>query len=188
MLFDLPPGYLLGLLAWCALLTVGFVRLLQLRRRWSKTAPRRFKWILPGLSLWMFLAALTLVELYFAIIYDQTDSFNMSNVSQHWFRRHVRRNDVDFRDARPFPMRVPAGMHGCASSATVLRSGTASKTSPTGSATGRRPVWRPPGPESTSSRTSAEAGINVVQVTRLREALRPARLPDRRRRVCDLPE
>jgi hypothetical protein len=60
--------------------------------------------------LWVFLAAMTLAELYFAVIYDQSDSFNMSKVSQHWFDRHVRHNAEGFRDDRPFPTHVPPGM------------------------------------------------------------------------------
>ena len=59
--------------------------------------------------MWIFLASLTIVELYFAVVYDQTDSFNMSNVSQHWFARHVRENSQGFRDKAPFKRLVPVG-------------------------------------------------------------------------------
>jgi lysophospholipase L1-like esterase len=62
------------------------------------------------LSLWVFLAALTVVELYFAIVYDQSDSFNMSNVSKHWFARHVRTNPEGFRDDKPFLKEIPEGV------------------------------------------------------------------------------
>ncbi|MGE5194446.1 MAG: GDSL-type esterase/lipase family protein [Deltaproteobacteria bacterium] len=110
MPFDLPLNYLLGLLVWISGGGAGFVLLLKLRRRYLQRAPQRVKWANAGLSLWVFLAGLTLVELYFAIIYDQSDSFNMSLVSQHWFDRHVRRNNELFRDARPLLLRVPRGM------------------------------------------------------------------------------
>src|SRR5258708_28319152 len=92
MPFDLPGGYLLGLLGWLIALAASLPALMKLRRKIKlrlNGEPRR---TLFGLSLWFFLAALTVVELCFAIIYDQTDSFNMSNVSQHWFARHVRDN------------------------------------------------------------------------------------------------
>lgn len=109
MPFDLPLDYLLGLVAWMAAGVVCFVALLTLRRGWARHKPARMKWINAGLSLWIFFAALTVVELYFAIVYDQSDSFNMSNVSKHWFSRHVHRNSVGFRDDRPFEKTVPEG-------------------------------------------------------------------------------
>src|SRR5262245_14665014 len=110
MPFDLPLDYVLGLAVWLAGSVAAFVLLLKLRRRWSRIAPQRVKWANAGLSVWMFLAALTVVELYFAIVYDQSDSFNMSLVSQHWFLRHVVPNNAGFRDARPLLEHVPAGM------------------------------------------------------------------------------
>jgi len=111
MPFDLSFEYLLGLAVWLIAGAAGLVALLKFRQR---SARRQISaWRLAanlGLSLWMFLAAVTLVELYFAILYDQSDSFNMSNVSKHWFARHVRTNGEGFRDSRPFPKKVPAGM------------------------------------------------------------------------------
>jgi lysophospholipase L1-like esterase len=109
MPFDLEFEYILGLLAWTAGGATAIVQFLRLRRRWGKTAPHRVKWANAGLSLWMLLASLTVVELYFAIVYDESDSYNMSLVSQHWFRRHVATNEVGFRDSRPFTQRVPEG-------------------------------------------------------------------------------
>ncbi len=110
MPFDLPEGYLLGLSAWLAAGSVTFVALLNLRR--AARGKQGIAWRLAnaGLGLWVFLAAMTLAELYFAVIYDQSDSFNMSKVSQHWFDRHVRHNAEGFRDDRPFPRDVPPGM------------------------------------------------------------------------------
>jgi hypothetical protein len=110
MPFDLPEEYLLGMAAWLAAGAVCFVALLMLRRRARKK--RGFAWRLAnaGLGLWVFLAAMTLVELYFAVVYDQSDSFNMTKVSQHWFQRHVRLNADGFRDDQPFPRSIPPGM------------------------------------------------------------------------------
>jgi lysophospholipase L1-like esterase len=110
MPFDLPGGYLLGLAGWLIALATSLVALLRLRRKLRlRVVSREPRRTLVGLSVWFFLAALTIVELYFAVIYDQTDSFNMSNVSQHWFARHVRDNPQGFRDEKPFPRSVPAG-------------------------------------------------------------------------------
>jgi hypothetical protein len=110
MPFDLPVDYLLGLVAWIAVGAASGAFLLKFRRRWRQLAPRRVKWVNAALSFWTFCAALTAVELYFAVWYDESDSFNLSNVSQHWFARHVHRNEAMFRDARPFPRHVPEGV------------------------------------------------------------------------------
>jgi lysophospholipase L1-like esterase len=109
MPFDLPWEYLLGLAVWLAGGAAALVLLLKRRRRWTRTTPGRVKWANAGLSLWMFLAALTVVELFFSVVYDQSDSFNMSLVSKHWFLRHSVPNDAGFRDAHPLLRPVPAG-------------------------------------------------------------------------------
>ncbi len=116
MPFNLPEGYLLGLVGWLIALAASLPALLKLRRRLkrrvvageSERAGVDFA-TKAGLSLWMFLAALTMVELYFAIVYDESDSFNMSNVSKHWFARHVHANSEGFRDDQPLPRVLPAG-------------------------------------------------------------------------------
>jgi hypothetical protein len=59
----------------------------------------------------MFLAGLTVFEMYFALIYDQSDSFNMTNVSERWFARHVQKNSAGFRDDRPLAKSAPPGVH-----------------------------------------------------------------------------
>lgn len=110
MPFDLPAEYLLGLTVWLAAGAGSLVGLLKLRRR--RTGPRGRlveRVTKAGLSLWIFLAALTLVELYFAVIYDQSDSFNMTKVSQHWYARHVRENPDGFRDPRNHPRKPGDG-------------------------------------------------------------------------------
>ncbi|MGH7130303.1 MAG: SGNH/GDSL hydrolase family protein, partial [Planctomycetaceae bacterium] len=100
---------------------MSFVVLLRLRRRW-KTRTWRLRTVHLLLSLWMLLAVLTGFELYFALIYDETDSFNMTNVSKKWFDRHVAGHEqtlefgdgqgVRYRDDRPFPEEIePDGHH-----------------------------------------------------------------------------
>ncbi|MFQ5733498.1 MAG: SGNH/GDSL hydrolase family protein [Planctomycetaceae bacterium] len=116
----LSIDYSLGLSAWIALGLIAFVGLLALRRRW-RLRPIRKGIIHCGLSLWVLLAALTLVEVYFATIYDQSDSFNMTNVSKKWFQLHVKPDEkwlvlqgkqgFKFRDDREYPKSIPAGQH-----------------------------------------------------------------------------
>ncbi len=111
-------NYLVGMGLWLLLGMATFVFLLKRRRRWSRF-PKRRTLVNLGLSLWMFLAALTAVELYFAFLYDTTDSFNMTNVSKKWFDIHVepqkRRlvfdDDIylDYRDDEDVPKSVGPG-------------------------------------------------------------------------------
>ena len=94
MPFDLPFDYLLAMVCWLAVLAGSLPLLVIVRRRavarQSGKKPRRFvKWANLALSIWIFLAALTVVELYFAIVYDRSDAVNATNVSKHWFKRHV---------------------------------------------------------------------------------------------------
>lgn len=109
MPFDLPGGYLLGLVGWLIAMAASLPALLKLRRKLRLRMSGEPRRTLVGLSLWVFLAFLTVCELCVAIFYDQSDSFNMSNVSQHWYARHVRENPQGFRDEAPFPRDVPAG-------------------------------------------------------------------------------
>lgn len=121
MPFALPFDYLLEMTGWLALLAVSLVGLLVWRRRCGTGGRARPTWANLGLSVWMFLATLTLVELYFAVVYDQSDSFNSTNVSRHWFERHVapvqkvlRFSDgraTTYRDDRPFPTKFSDGQH-----------------------------------------------------------------------------
>lgn len=115
MLLYLSDGYLLGMALWLIAGGVGFWMLLRLRGQWHRQ-PTRLKWINAGLSAWMALAPLTMVELYFALVYDASDSFNMTNVSRKWFKLHVEpqqhalklseREGVVYRDDREYPMNI----------------------------------------------------------------------------------
>ncbi len=108
--------YLLGMAVWLVAGCVTFFLLLKLRRRWAlRPGLKRLTHI--GLSIWLLCAMLTGVELYFATVYDQSDSFNMTNVSKKWFQLHVTpdekdlifsgREGVKYRDDREFPVTVP---------------------------------------------------------------------------------
>jgi hypothetical protein len=87
-LLYLSDQYLLGMAVWLSAGVVCLLVLLKLRRHWRGNAARS-RWVHAALSAWTLLAALTGVELYFALVYDQTDSFNMTNVSKKWFQRHI---------------------------------------------------------------------------------------------------
>ena len=109
MPFDLSPEYLVGMTLWLAAGGACFYLLLRQRQKWRLRNSPKLVWANAGLALWMFLAALTALELYFAVVYDQSDSFNMTNVSKHWFERHVRKNPQGYRDDKPLKKRVPEG-------------------------------------------------------------------------------
>lgn len=116
MLLYLSDGYLQGMLLWLIGGGISFWLLLRMLSIW-RARPKRLKWIQAGLSMWMTLALLTGIELYFALIYDQSDSFNLTNVSKKWFALHAdpqRRKlvvsdrpgeeiEIAYRDDRVFP-------------------------------------------------------------------------------------
>ena len=112
--------YKLFLTVWLAAGLLTFWVLLALRRRW-RGRPKRVRLIHLALSLWMVSAALTVIELYYATVYDETDSFNISNVSQKWFQRHVVpdlkelrfRNGYGmlYRNDEEFPESLKPGQH-----------------------------------------------------------------------------
>jgi hypothetical protein len=118
----LPPAYLAVMGLWLAAGLLVLRWLLQARRG-AKNRPRRLRVVHALLSLWMLLAALTGLELYFAVLYDESDSFNMTNVSRKWFRRHVvgkqrvlpldERTIVLYRDDRDFPSASTGQHHIC---------------------------------------------------------------------------
>lgn len=115
VLLYLSDGYLFGMVLWLIAGGVVFWTLLRLRGQW-RGRPKRLNWVNAGLSAWMVLALLTMIELYFALVYDASDSFNMTNVSKKWFKLHVEpqqhvlkfteREGVVFRDDREFPTKL----------------------------------------------------------------------------------
>lgn len=115
-MFELPFDYLKTMGLWLLFLPALLYGLLQFRR-WCKRRQRGLGLANLGLSLWLLLVGLTLVELYFAVIYDQSDSFNITNVSKKWFQRWVTKKPLRFgsyegigyRDDVDFPLKVSAG-------------------------------------------------------------------------------
>ena len=118
----LEDGYLFGLLVWLALLPTGLVLLLKMRRRF-RAQPRRVAVVHGLLSLWLLCLVLTGGELYFALVYDETDSFNMTKVSQKWFRKHIEPQQqaltfangqgIVYRDDQPFRRPTAEEHHVC---------------------------------------------------------------------------
>ncbi len=90
----LSDNYFWGMLAWLAAGACSLVILVRRRRRVSSRARR---WVHAGLSAWMVLSGLTGVELYYALLYDTTDSFSMTNVSKKWFAMHVKPGERELR-------------------------------------------------------------------------------------------
>ncbi|MBS0265126.1 MAG: hypothetical protein JSS02_24555, partial [Planctomycetes bacterium] len=109
-LAGLSVTYLVCLAAWLAGGFWALKWLLRARHR-ARTQRLQMRGLNLGLSVWMFFAGATLVEMYFSLIYDQSDSFNMTNVSKRWFARHVRKNEAGFRDQNPLPRKLGKGVH-----------------------------------------------------------------------------
>lgn len=105
---ELSGGYLGAMAAWLALLTAATIAGLKLRQG-RQARGKSLRWVHAALSVVTFLAALTAVELFFALCYDASDSLNMTNLSQRWSRRHVRLNPEQFRDERPLAKEPPPG-------------------------------------------------------------------------------
>lgn len=92
--------YMLVMGTWIVLGVAAFVWLLKLRQR-RRVAGKRLTGIHVALGVWFCLVALTLPEVYCALLVDHTDSFSKTNISQRWFLRHVELNDRGFRDHEP---------------------------------------------------------------------------------------
>lgn len=88
LFLHLSDSYVVAMAAWLLFLSIVPVGLIRLRRRWYEQK-RRLKLVYAGLSTWFFLGLLTLPEIGFALLYDTTDSFDMTNVSRRWFSVHV---------------------------------------------------------------------------------------------------
>lgn len=110
LLWYLPDEYLLGMGIWLLTMAITFIVLLKLRRRW-KTQPLRRGMVHGSLSLWLMLAILTAVELYFALFVDRSDSFNRTNISKRWIHLHIdaQKNQMGYRDAQELSQQVPPG-------------------------------------------------------------------------------
>lgn len=109
--FYLPLDYLIGLLVW--ILFLGWSCIWCLRRRQHlKRSRRRLSGVNLLLSLWMLCGVLTLGELWCAFLIDQSDAFNMTNISKRWFRKYIesQRNQAGWRDRREFSRTVPEGV------------------------------------------------------------------------------
>lgn len=110
-LYGIAIEYLLVLAAWIGGGVYVFRQLLRARQRnrgkgWRETLVKL------GLSTWLFLALLTGFEIYLAVFYDQTDSFNTTLTSKTWYRRHVDpyKNPEGFRDRRLLRKEPPEGV------------------------------------------------------------------------------
>lgn len=88
LFLHLSDGYLLTMTAWLVVLGLTPVVLVRLRRRLA-AQNNRLRIVYASLSAWLCFGLLTLPELGFALLYDTTDSFDMTNVSNRWFQVHV---------------------------------------------------------------------------------------------------
>jgi lysophospholipase L1-like esterase len=107
----LPITYLLGLLVWLIALGAACVWCLKFRRRRKQAKQSLFA---PHflLSTCCLLVMLSVAEVYCAFGVDQSDAFNMTNISKRWFYKYIeaQRNQMGFRDRHEFPRTLPDGM------------------------------------------------------------------------------
>lgn len=114
LFLHIPDGYLIGMGLWLVGLMAMPITLLKLRRR-VRERRRMWRAVHAALSLWCVFAALTAIELGFALFYDTTDSFDMTNVSHRWFQVHAQPDlkvlafkdgsGLEYRDEHEFPTR-----------------------------------------------------------------------------------
>lgn len=104
----LSLNYLLGMGAWLLFGSLTLVTCLK-RRQAARDEPGRKKRIDRLLVLWLLLALATLPELGFALLYDTTDSFSLTNTSTRWYEMHVNANQAGYRDRLEFPPALAAG-------------------------------------------------------------------------------
>jgi hypothetical protein len=109
--YGIAIEYLLVLAVWIGAGLFALRWLLKARRAAHGT-PRKMAVLNLALSAWMLLATLTAVEIYLAVFYDQTDSFNVTLGSKTWYRRHVDpyKNTEGFRDLRVLEKDPPDGL------------------------------------------------------------------------------
>jgi len=106
--FYLPWGYLAGLLIWLVAMAYSLIAILRMRRR-RKQRRQSVSAANACMSVWCVLSLLTLAEVYCACCVDQSDAFNMTNISKRWFRKYIeaQRNAAGFRDRREFKRTLP---------------------------------------------------------------------------------
>lgn len=110
-------SYLISMSVLLVLLIGICPRLLLKARRRTKQRAKTPRWIGAALATWFVVTLLAVTELGFALLYDATDSFSMTNVSRRWFRIHavpservLRFSDgsgIAYRDDVDFPKSVP---------------------------------------------------------------------------------
>ncbi len=115
LFLQIPDGYLIAMGLWLAVLAAMPFALLKLRRRLRERRRAR-QGVHAALSSWCVLVALTAIEVGFALFYDTTDSFDMTNVSHRWFAVHAQPDlkvlafkdgsGIEYRDDREFPTRA----------------------------------------------------------------------------------
>lgn len=88
LFLHLSDRYLIGQSLWLVSLFLALRWMLKARRRF-RDRPKARRNVHVGLSIWLGLLSLTGIELGFALLYDTTDSFDMTNVSHRWFQVHV---------------------------------------------------------------------------------------------------
>lgn len=108
-LLFVSDAYLVATSIWLVVMALALIGLLKWRRSTRRQSKVRQNVASAMLSGWFCLALLTSLELGFAWLYDTTDSFSMTNVSQRWFEMHVVRNESGFRDVQPFQLRPANG-------------------------------------------------------------------------------
>lgn len=106
---------------WLVALGVSLIGLWWLHRRWKGASPGRRLCARVCLAAWMLMAAITAAELCIAIAWDQSDSFNCTNVSKHWWTRHVQPvlktftfsdgQSILYRDVASLLTALPDGQH-----------------------------------------------------------------------------
>lgn len=119
LFFYLSDAYIIGMLVWMIAGGIALVGLLRLRRRRKSRGWQRC--LNASLACWMVMALLTAGELGFALFYDTTDAFNLTNVSQRWMRVHDSPDrkavsvgggaQIVYRDNALFPESVPESQH-----------------------------------------------------------------------------
>jgi lysophospholipase L1-like esterase len=102
--------YLLTMAAVLFVLVVVCPRLLLKAKRASKSQTKTPRWIGAALAIWFLITLLSFVELGFAVLYDSTDSFSMTNVSRRWFLIHSKPDErvMKFADGTGFVYRDDA--------------------------------------------------------------------------------